>query len=209
MRRARRHDGAPARAVLAGREGSRSGRAEIARRRRAVVLPVRATIRFERHAGAGIGHDERRRPATGITDVIARGDRADAGDARRGQRLGMPAPSRRDATCRRCSGSAGLAHSVSPDLPLEPRSGRRKRVHRNIFVDMHRLRMLSQIIKARKAPRAVTLERALASVFPNNMVSHAVFAGAGMAGLPDVPGQVLAPRKTEVAWRILGAIEPL
>lgn len=138
----------------------------------AVVLPVRATIRFERHARSGIGHDERRRPATGISDIIARGYRAYASDARRGQRLGMPTPSGRNAPCRRCSGSAGLAHSVSPDLPLEPGSGGRKRVHWNVFVDMHRLRMLPQVIKARKAPRAVTLERALASVFPNSMVSH-------------------------------------
>jgi hypothetical protein len=121
----------------------------------------------------------------------------------------MSSASGRNATRGRCSGPARLAHPVRPDLPLKPSPSGRKRVHRNVFVYVHRLRMLSQVVEARETPRAVALERAFASVFPNMVSFLAVAAAAGMAGVPDVTGQVLAPCKAEVAWRVLGAIEPL
>jgi len=91
----------------------------------------------------------------------------------------MPSASGRNAACCRCSGSAGLAHSVRPDLALKPGSGGRKRVHRNVFVYVNSLRMLSQVVETREATRAVALKRALAGVFPN-MVSETGFAKTEM-----------------------------
>jgi len=51
--------------------------------------------------------------------------------------------------------------------------------------------MLSQVVKPGKASGAVALEGTFAGMFP------------------DVTSQMLASGKTEVAWRIVGAIKPL
>jgi hypothetical protein len=82
-------------------------------------------------------------------------------------------------------------NSIGTDLTLEPSSGGGKRVTRDLFVDMHGLGMLSQVIQAGEAPRTVTLERPLPRMFP------------------DMPCQVLTPGEAQIAGRKVCAIEPL
>ncbi len=117
-----------------------------------------------------------------------------------------------NTSCRRSSGSARLAHPVGPDLPLEAGAGGGERVDGDVFVDVHGLRVLAQIVEAREPPRTVALEGTLARVFPNNIVvvSPRVLAdeGDGVC-LPDVASKVFAPCKTQVAWRIVCAVKPL
>lgn len=59
-----------------------------------------------------------------------------------------------------------LSHPVGSDLALESCSGGGEGVDGNVFVDMHSLCMLAQVIKAREAPRTVALKRSLSRVFP-------------------------------------------
>jgi len=56
---------------------------------------------------------------------------------------------------------------------------------------MYRLRVLPKVIESRKASGTMTLKRPFAGVFP------------------DVSRQVFASGKTEVAWRIIGAVKSL
>ena len=56
------------------------------------------------------------------------------------------------------------SYTVSPDLPLEPGASCGKRLCRNVFIDMDRLCMLSQVVEPREASGAVALEGPLASV---------------------------------------------
>ena len=67
---------------------------------------------------------------------------------------------------RRSPGSPSLSNSVGSNLPLEPCARRGEGVHRDVFVDVHGLGMLSEIVEARKSSGAVTLKGALPSVFP-------------------------------------------
>jgi hypothetical protein len=76
-----------------------------------------------------------------------------------------PARGPNTARCR-SSSPARLPHSVGPNLPLEPRPGSGERVDGNLFVRVHGLGVLPQVVQAREASFAVTLERALAGVFP-------------------------------------------
>lgn len=77
------------------------------------------------------------------------------------------ATARRPNTARRRSASpAGGSHSVCPDLPLEPGPGSSERIDRDIFVHVHGLGVLSQVVETREAPGAMALEWALAGVLP-------------------------------------------
>ena len=62
--------------------------------------------------------------------------------------------------------ATGLAHPVCPDLPLKSCPGGGERVPWNLFVDVHSLGMLPEVIEAEEAATAVALERPLTSVFP-------------------------------------------
>jgi hypothetical protein len=93
-----------------------------------------------------------------------------------------------------CAGTGAVrrrSHTVGADLPLEPGAGSGQRVSWDVFVNMDGLCMLPQIVKTREAPRAMALERALASV------------------LADVSSQMLAPCETQVAGWVVGAKEAL
>ena len=83
----------------------------------------------------------------------------DGHDATRGSR---PCPATR------------LAYPVRPDLPLEPSSGRGERIAGDLFVDVHGLGMLPEVVETGEAATAVALERPFTSVFPasDSSVSH-------------------------------------
>jgi hypothetical protein len=51
-------------------------------------------------------------------------------------------------------------------LSLKPSARRRKRIARNIFIDVDGLRVLAQIVQPRETTRAMALEWTLASMFP-------------------------------------------
>lgn len=78
--------------------------------------------------------------------------------------------------CRPCPATR-LAHSVCPDLPLKPCPGRGERVTWNLFVDVHGLGMLPEVVEAGEAATAVALKRPFTSVFPgsDNSVSDSLF----------------------------------
>ena len=76
---------------------------------------------------------------------------ADDGSGAAGGRGSCP------ATCR--------SDPVGPNLPLESSSRCGKRVDRDVFVDVNRLGVLSQVIQPRESPRAVALKGTLASMF--------------------------------------------
>lgn len=58
------------------------------------------------------------------------------------------------------------SHAICSDLALEASTSSSQRVAGYLFVDMYRLRMLTQVVKTREPARTVTLERPLSSMFP-------------------------------------------
>ena len=89
------------------------------------------------------------------------------------------------------SRSIGRPYSVCPDLPLESRACRRQRVTGYVFIDVHSLRVLPQVVEARESSGAVTLKWPLPRM------------------LPDMPGKMLATGEAEITRWELGAEEPL
>lgn len=95
-------------------------------------------------------------------------------------------------TARRSGTRATLRpDAVGPDLTLEARAGRGQGISGDLFVDVDRLGMLTEIVQPREATGAMALKRALARVFAN------------------VPREMLAPGEAQSAWREVGAEEPL
>lgn len=90
-----------------------------------------------------------------------------------------------------CPRPTRWAHPLRPDLPLKSRPRGRQRIPGDLFIHMDRLRVLSEIVEAGEAPRAVALEGALARVFA------------------DMAGQMFASSETQVAGREIGAEEAL
>ena len=73
---------------------------------------------------------------------------------------------------------------------------------------MNSLGMLSQVVKAGKPARAMTLEWPLSGMFPVSSQQDESFFGLE-DGLPDVPSEVLASGETKSARRVACAVEPL
>ena len=70
------------------------------------------------------------------------------------------------ATGSRRSGShVRRAYAVCSDLSLEPGAGRCQGVARDLFVDMYRLRMLTQVVEAGEAAGTVAFEVTFTRVF--------------------------------------------
>ena len=68
-------------------------------------------------------------------------------------------------TARRSGTRATLRpDAVGPDLTLEARASGSQRIPGDLFVDMHGLGMLPQVIKTGESPGAVALERTFAGV---------------------------------------------
>lgn len=82
-------------------------------------------------------------------------------------------------------------YPVGTDLPLKSGAGGSERVARDVFVQVHRLGVLAEVVQAGESARAVTLERSFSRV------------------LADVSGQVLTPGKAELAGREIRAEETL
>lgn len=101
---------------------------------------------------------------------------------------------RSHASGRRGPGSARLSSSVGSNLPLEACARRGEGVHRDVFVDVHGLGMLSEVVEAGKSASAVTLKGALPSVFP---VCQSMSVGEDrvrvwLCSSPDVARKMLA-----------------
>lgn len=119
-----------------------------------------------------------------------------------------PDGTRRAAGCGRASPATLLTHSLSPHLPLESSTSRCQGIYGDVLVDVHRLCVLSQVIETGETARTMTLEWSLAGVFPG-MVSKRSSSVGTSEGLPNVPGQMFASSKTQVARRVIRAIKSL
>ena len=85
-----------------------------------------------------------------MTTTTGDGDGAEGGGTRAGAGTGADAG----------------AKAIGPDLALETGAGGGQRVGGDILVDVHGLSVLAQVVEPREAPRAVTLKRTLAGMFP-------------------------------------------
>ena len=64
---------------------------------------------------------------------------------------------------RSCTASR-RSYLICPDLTLKTRASGCKRITGYFFIDMHSLRVLSQVVQTGETSETVTLERSLASV---------------------------------------------
>jgi len=91
------------------------------------------------------------------------------------------------------SPAARRPYTVSPYLALEACASSSQRVSRYFLIDMHSLRVLAQVVKARKSTGAVTLERSFTGVFSTDLSED--FRDLARLHIPDMPREMLTPCK--------------
>lgn len=102
----------------------------------------------------------------------------------------------------------GRSDAVGSYLTLEAGARSGKRVARDVLIHVNSLRMLSQIIEARKAPRAVALKGPFSGMFSGRLLGREIRPGQA-DHLPNVSSQVLTSCEAELTGRKVGTEEAL
>lgn len=121
-------------------------------------------IQSQSRAGIRIArHHERWRTASAVISAEGRA----RGTNTRSRQVPAVAPTVASLTthCRRTRPAGWRSHAIGTNLSLKTSAGRCKRISWNFFVDMHCLRMLTQVIQPRKSSRAMALKRPFSRVF--------------------------------------------
>lgn len=117
------------------------------------------------------------------------------------------------AASRTCSSAARWTHSVRTHLTLESSARGSQRISRDLFIHVHRLGVLPQVIKSGEAARAMTLKRTLASVFANMSsevftASEAQVAGRKVRAEEALSLLLLRRRRTARLALVVGIVFP-
>lgn len=104
---------------------------------------------------------------------------------------------------------SGRANSVGPYLTLKPRTRSCKRIAGNVLVNVHRLRMLTEIVQSGESAGAMTLKWSLSGVFPEMKSAHVYYPKHAHVYQPYVSRQMLTAGEAQLTRREVGAEETL